>query len=147
MRRAHHAPLATRSYERSKITCEWLAWLVYQKFWLLTPLDRIRRDLAERGIPLAMSTLVTFIDRAATCSSASMGCTGSSCSQAAGWPPTAQASKVIVPKLPAAHNGYIEIYRNDELAVFQYEPDKSGDVVEAPSVSWHPHRGCRTPLQ
>ena len=23
-------------YERSKVTCEWLAWLVYQKFWLLT---------------------------------------------------------------------------------------------------------------
>jgi hypothetical protein len=38
---------------------------VYQKFWLLTPLDRIRRDLAERGIPIAMSTLVTFIERAA----------------------------------------------------------------------------------
>jgi hypothetical protein len=33
-------------------------------FWLLTPLDRIRRDLGERGIPLAMSTLVSF-ERAA----------------------------------------------------------------------------------
>ena len=43
--------------ERSKVTCEWLAWLVYQKFWLLTPLDRTRRDLAERGVPIAMSTL------------------------------------------------------------------------------------------
>ena len=52
-------------YERSKVTCEWLAWLVYQKFSLLTPLDRIRRDLAERRIPIAMSTLVTFIERAA----------------------------------------------------------------------------------
>ena len=52
-------------YERSKVTCEWLAWLVYQKFWLLTPLDRTRRDLAERGILVAMSTLVTFIERAA----------------------------------------------------------------------------------
>jgi len=34
-------------YERSKVTCEWLGWLVYQKFSLLTPLDRLRRDLAE----------------------------------------------------------------------------------------------------
>jgi len=51
--------------ERSKITCEWLAWLVYSKFALLTPLDRIRRDLAERGIHMAMSTLVTLIERAA----------------------------------------------------------------------------------
>ena len=41
------------------------AWLVYQKFALLTPLDRLRRDLAERGVPIAMSTLVTMIERAA----------------------------------------------------------------------------------
>jgi len=39
--------------------------LVYSKFALLTPLDRIRRDLAERGIHMAMSTLVTLIERAA----------------------------------------------------------------------------------
>jgi hypothetical protein len=37
--------------------------------------------------------------------------------------------RAIVPKLAAAHNGYIELYRNDELAVFQYEPDRSGGVV------------------
>ncbi len=52
-------------YERSKVTCEWLAWLVYQKFVLLMPLDRIRRDLAERGVHLAMGTLVSLIERAA----------------------------------------------------------------------------------
>jgi len=118
-------------YERSKITCEWLAWLAYQKFWLLTPLDRIRRDLAERGIPLAMSTLVTFIERAADLLS---GVDGLHWKQllASSWMATdGTGLKVIVPKLPAAHNGYIELYRNDELAVFQYEPDKKGDIVAA----------------
>jgi len=40
-------------------------WLVYQEFRLFTPPDRIRRDLAERGVPIAMSTLATFIERAA----------------------------------------------------------------------------------
>ena len=65
LRRAHDATSLPAPYERSKVTCEWLAWLVYQKFSLLTPLDRIRRDLAERRIPIAMSTLVTFIERAA----------------------------------------------------------------------------------
>ena len=118
-------------YERSKVTCEWLAWLVYQKFWLLTPLDRIRRDLAERGIPLAMSTLVTFIERAADLLS---GVDGLHWKQllASSWMATdGTGLKVIVPKLPAAHNGYIELYRNDELAVFQYEPDKKGDIVAA----------------
>jgi hypothetical protein len=45
--------------------------------------------------------------------------------------------KVIVPKLPAAHNGYIELYRNAEVAVFQYEPDKSGDIVAAKRRAFH----------
>jgi transposase len=118
-------------YERSKVTCEWLAWFVYQKFWLLTPLDRIRRDLGERDIPLAMSTLVTFIERAADLLS---GIDGLHWKQllASSWMATdGTGLKVIVPELPAAHNGYVELYRNHELAVFQYEPTKSGDVVAA----------------
>ena len=118
-------------YERSKVTCEWLAWFVYQKFWLLTPLDRIRRDLAERDIPLAMGTLVSFIDRAADLLS---GIDGLHWKQllASSWMATdGTGLKVIVPELPAAHNGYVELYRNDDLAVFQYEPTKSGDVVAA----------------
>jgi len=128
-------------YERSKVTCEWLAWLVYQKFWLLTPLDRIRRDLAEREIPIAMSTLVSFIERAADLLS---GVDGLHWKQllASSWMATdGRGLKVIVPKLPAAHNGYLELYRNDELAVFQYEPDKSGDVVVA---KLRPFRGTLT---
>ncbi|HEX5098303.1 MAG TPA: IS66 family transposase [Polyangiaceae bacterium] len=128
-------------YERSKITCEWLAWLVYQKFWLLTPLDRIRRDLGERGIPLSMGTLVSFIERAADLLS---GIDGLHWKQllAGSWMATdGTGIKVIVPKLPEAHNGYLELYRNDELAVFQYEPTKDGDVVTA---KLRPFRGTLT---
>jgi transposase len=128
-------------YERSKVTCEWLAWLVYQKFWLLTPLDRIRRDLAERGVPIAMSTLVTFIERAADLLS---GIDGLHWKQllASSWMATdGTGLKVIVPSLPSAHNGYVELYRNDEVAVFQYEPDKSGAVVAA---KLKPFRGTLT---
>lgn len=128
-------------YERSKVTCEWLAWFVYQKFWLLTPLDRIRRDLAERGIPLAMGTLVSFIERAADLLS---GIDGLHWKQllASSWMATdGTGIKVIVPKLPAAHNGYLELYRNDELAVFQYEPTKNGDLVAA---KLRPFRGTLT---
>jgi transposase len=124
-------------YERSKVTCEWLAWFVYQKFWLLTPLDRIRRDLAERGIPLAMGTLVSFIERAADLLSSIDGLHWKQL-LASRWMATdGTGLKVIVPKLPVAHNGYIELYRNNELAVFQYEPDKSGDVVAAKLRPFH----------
>ena len=35
--------------------------------------------------------------------------------------------KVLVPNLPVAHNGYIELYRNLSCAVFQYEADKASE--------------------
>jgi hypothetical protein len=49
--------------------------------------------------------------------------------------------KVLVPKLPAAHNGYVELYRNRDVAVFQYEPDKAADAVVA---KLKPFRGTLT---
>lgn len=112
-------------YERAKVTCAWLAWLVDQKFAKLPPLDRLRRDLAARGIAIAMGSLVNWRTLLAGRWMASDG-TG---------------LKVLVPKLPAAHNGYLELYRNREIAVFQYEPDKATDTVVA---KLQPFRGTLT---
>ncbi len=88
VRRAHDAPLVPCSLERSKVTCEWLAWLVYQKLWRLTPLDRIRRDLTDRGVPIAMSTLVTIIERAAELLSGVDGLHWKQLQAAPGWLPS-----------------------------------------------------------
>ena len=124
-------------YERSKVTCEWLAWLVHSKFVLLSPLDRIRRDLAERGIPLAMSTLVSFIERAADLLAPIDGLHWKHL-LASSWMATdGTGLKVLIPKLPAAHNGYVELYRNRECAVFQYSADKSSDAVVAKLRPFH----------
>jgi hypothetical protein len=128
-------------YERSKVTCEWLGWLVYQKFALLMPLDRIRRDLAERGVPMAMSTLVSFIERAADLLAPIDGLHWRTL-LAGSWMATdGTGLKVLIPGLPAAHNGYVELYRNRELAVFQYEADKSSDAVTSKLA---PFRGTLT---
>jgi transposase len=117
-------------YARSKVTCEWLAWFVHQKFGLLTPLDRIRRDLAERGVPLAMGSLVSFIERAADLLAPIDGVHWQQL-LASKWMATdGTGLKVLVPKLPVAHNGYVELYRNNDVAVFQYEPTKDGDDVK-----------------
>jgi transposase len=117
-------------YARSKVTCDWLAWFVHQKFGLLAPLDRIRRDLAERGIPLAMGTLVNFVERAADLLAPVDGMHWKQL-LAGSWMATdGTGLKVLVPGLPAAHDGYLELYRDDARAVFQYEPTKaSADVV------------------
>lgn len=118
-------------YARSKVTCEWLAWFVHNKFGLLTPLDRIRRDLAERGIPLAMGTLVSFVEHAADLLAPIDGLHWRQL-LAGSWMATdGTGLKVLVPGLPAAHNGYVELYRNVECAVFQYAADKSSDEVVA----------------
>jgi hypothetical protein len=116
-------------YDRSKVTCEWLAWLVYQKFVLLVPLDRIRRDLAGRGIHLAMGTLVSLIERAADLLSPIDGLHWRQLLRGSWMATDGTGLKVIVKGLPKAHDGYLELYRNDALAVFQYSPDKSGDRV------------------
>ncbi len=90
-----------------------------------------------------MSTLVSFIERATELRSGVDGL-GLHWKQllASSWMATdGTAIKVIVPKLPAAHNGYVDLYRNDELAAFQYEPTKDGDVVVA---KLRPFRGTLT---
>jgi len=118
-------------YERSKVTCEWLAWLVYCKFVLLMPLDRIRRDLAERGVHMAMGTMVSLIERAADILAPVDGFHWRSL-LAGKWMATdGTGLKVLIPELETAHNGYIELYRRDDLAVFQYEPDKAAENLLA----------------
>ena len=108
-------------YERSKVTCDWLAWLVTTKFSMLTPLDRTRRDLKSRGIPMAMGTLVSFIERAADLL-APIDALHWKQLLASAWMATDSTGlKVLIPGLPAAHDGYLELYRNLSCAVFQYE--------------------------
>jgi transposase len=114
-------------YERSKVTCDWLAWLVSTKFSMLTPLDRTRRDLKERGVPMAMGTLASFIERAADLLAPIDGLHWQQLLASAWMATDGTGLKVLVPGLPHAHNGYIELYRNLSCAVFQYEADKASE--------------------
>jgi transposase len=128
-------------YPRSKVTCDWLAWFIHQKFGLLSPLDRIRRDLAERGIPLAMSTLVTFVERAADLLAPIDGLHWRTLLSSSWMATDGTGIKVLVPGLSAAHDGYVELYRNAECAVFQYAAHKGSDDVVA---KLQPFRGTLT---
>ena len=116
-------------FDRSKATCEWLAWLIHQKFVMLTPLDRLRRDLAAKGVPLAMSYLVSQVERAADL----LGSVdGEHWKQllAGEWMATdATGLKVLVPGLKGSHNGHLEVYRRDDLVVFQYEANKGSEAL------------------
>ncbi len=109
------------------MTCDWLAWLVASKFSMLTPLDRLRRDLKERGVPMAMGSLVSFIERAADLLAPIDGLHWQQLLASAWMATDGTGLKVLIPGLPAAHNGYIELYRNLTCAVFQYEADKASE--------------------
>lgn len=128
-------------YARSKVTCDWLAWFVDQKFKLLSPLDRIRRDLAERGIHLAMGTLVSFVERAADLLAPIDGLHWKKLLSSSWMATDGTGLKVLVPGLPNAHDGYVELYRNDEYAVFQYAAHKGSEDVVAKLA---PFRGTLT---
>lgn len=119
------------------MTCEWLAWLVYSKFVLLTPLDRLRRDLNERGIPIAMSTLVSLIERVADLLAPIDGLHWRKLLSGTWMATDGTGPKVLIPQLPTAHNGYIELYRNQELALLQYEADKCIDSVVSKLAPFH----------
>jgi transposase len=134
-------PSLPAPYERSKVTCDWLAWFIDQKFKLLSPLDRIRRDLAERGIHLAMGTLVSFVERASDLLAPIDGLHWRKLLSSSWMATDGTGLKVLVPGLPNAHDGYVELYRNEECAVFQYAAHKGSEDVVAKLA---PFRGTLT---
>ena len=118
-------------FARSKATCEWLAWLIHQKFVMLTPLDRIRRDLATRGIDVSMSYLVSQVERAADLLGPIDGEHWKTLLGGDWMSTDATGLKVLIPGLPGTHSGHLEVYRRTDLVVFQYEPHKGADVLAA----------------
>ncbi len=116
-------------FPRSKVTCEWLAWMIVQKFSLLVPLDRIRRHLELQGIPLSISFFVTQVEAAATLLDVVDGEHWKQLLAGSWMQSDGTSLKVIVPDLPGTHNGHLEVFLRDETVVFQYEPEKGADTI------------------
>ncbi|MFM2152102.1 MAG: hypothetical protein RL199_537 [Pseudomonadota bacterium] len=110
---------------------EGIAWLVHAKFVQLTPFDRVRRDLRGRGIPLAMSALVSFIEHAAELLGPIDGLHRNRLLGAKWMATDGTGLKVLVPELSKAHNGFIEPCRSTEYAVSQDAPDEAREGVFA----------------
>lgn len=124
--RAPAAPFA-----RSKATCEWLAWFIWTRHALLVPMDRLRRDLARKGVDLSMSYLVSQVERAADILAPVDGEHWKQLLSGDWMAMDATGLKVQVKGLEGTtHNGYLEAFRNDEVAVFQYEATKEAGPLE-----------------
>ena len=78
---------------------------------------------------MAMGTLVSFIERAADLLAPIDGLHWQQLLASAWMATDGTGLKVLVPGLPAAHDGYIELYRNLSCAVFQYAATKASDAL------------------
>lgn len=117
-------------FERSKVTCEWLAWMVAQKFELYVALDRLRRSLSAQGLPLAISFFVAQIEVAAEILAPIDGVHWKRLLGGGSMATDGTGLKVQVPSA-GLHHGYIEVYHRDDLVVFQYEAEKDGTTQAA----------------
>ncbi len=118
-------------YDRSKVTCEFLAWLVVLKFYLLVPLDKIRNDLELRGVKLSMGTLVGFIERASDLLARIDGQQWQDLKAGGRIASDGTGLSVLVRGLPTAYKGYLEVYRWGETVCFQYEAQKDAATLQS----------------
>jgi hypothetical protein len=123
-------------FERSKVTCEWLAWLVVMKFRLAVPLDRVRNYLGAQGIALSMSFLVTQIEHAADLLDAIDGVHWKELLAGSHLASDGTGFKVQVPEL-GLHGGFMEVYHWGDTVVFQYEPSKDGETQSKKLANFH----------
>ncbi len=114
-------------FERSKVTCEWLAWLVVMKFRLSVPLDRVRHYLGAQGVVLSTSFLVSQIEHAADLLDAIDGVHWKQLLAGTHLATDGTGFKVQVPEV-GLHRGFMEVYHWGDTVVFQYEPSKDGET-------------------
>jgi transposase len=114
-------------FERSKVTPEWLAWLVVNKFEWHVTLERVRRSLSFQGLPLAISFFVTQIEAAADILAPIDGVHWRRLLSADAMGSDGTGLKVQIPGA-GLHHGFIEVYHNADQVVFQYEAEKGGET-------------------
>jgi len=120
---AHPAP-----YKGSMVSCEWLAWLVCEKYDKGVPLDRIRRILLRQGINISLSALVGMIAQAAKLIAPIDKVHWDGLLASSHMSTDGTGLLVLVKGGPGTHHGYLEAYHRGSTVVFQYEPSKDGEV-------------------
>lgn len=121
------APMPPMPCDRALYDCRFLAWLVFMKFVLLVPLDRIRLALQQQGVNIAMGTLVSLIERAAKLADPVDGEHMKRLRRGAWMSFDGTGLKTLVLGQDAAWDGYLEVFVRDEITVFQFDLTKHAD--------------------
>ena len=123
------APPPSLPCKKSKVTCDFLAWLVVMKFVLLVPADRIRRHLQSQGVDLPASTFVRWFELASDLASAVDGAHWKTLRSRRCLLTDGTGLKVLVPGLPKAWDAVLDVFSGDEIAVYQFALTKHGDEL------------------
>ncbi len=131
------APMPPMPCRRSQVTCDFMAWLVVQKFVLLVPLDRIRRYLASQGIDLPISTLVALIERASDLLGPIDGEHWKQL-KAGRWMATdGTGLDVLLKGHDEPWKGVLDVFTRDALTVYQFSLTKHADELAAKLKGFH----------
>jgi len=131
--RAERPPLP---FERAKVTCEMLAWLMYMVYGMLVPLDRLRLGLGANRVFLSIGYLVKLKERAAELLDKIDGYHMKVLLTRPWIGVDGTGHKVIIKDVPGTHHGYLEVFCNPDIVVFQFALNKKAETLVERLVSY-----------
>ena len=121
------AEMPPMPWEKSKFTSNFVAHVVYQKMGMHLPLDRMRRDFALRGVPLAISTLVLVMARAGEFLGAIDGEHWKQLLAGSWIQSDGSGIDVMVEGHEGVARGIMDVFTRDDVAVFTFNLSKDGN--------------------
>ena len=116
---------------RSKFTCGFLGWLVYTRFVLLVPINRIYQHLRRQNLGVPRSSLIRLIELGSDLAAAVDGVHWKQLKQRHCLLTDATGVKVLIDGLPRAWHAIFDVFNGDETAVFTFALTKHGDDLAA----------------
>ena len=114
---------------RSKFTCGFLAWVVYTRFVLLVPVNRIYEHLRRQQLAVPRSSLIRLIEIGADLAGAVDGVHWRQLKQRHCILTDATGVKVLIEGLPRAWHANFDVFNGDQTAVFAFALTKHGDEL------------------
>jgi transposase len=114
-------------FPRSKVTGEYVAWLVVQRVKLLIPVNRLARYLGAQGVALSKSMIVSMNEAASEILAPIDGEHWRELLAGDAMATDGTGVKVQVPGV-GLHHGFFEVYHSGDTVVFMYTPEKGGET-------------------
>lgn len=116
---------------KTHFSAAFVAWVVYQKYALHLPLERIRGDLGRQGYPMSSSSISDLTQRALDELAGVADALHREALSGSYLHSDATGLPVVRPDLDHTHLGQMFFFGWGKLAVFRYAPDKKAETFQA----------------